>query len=760
MKTKDKGARTELLSPAGSFECACAAFAFGADAVYLGLSSHSARAEAVNFTPGELASICAYAHRLAPRRAVYVALNTLVRDVELGGILDSLSAIDEAGADGIIVQDLAVAALARDHFPSIPRHASTQLFIHNAEGAIAARELGFSRVVLARELTFGEIEEINRLSGIETEVFIQGALCYGYSGQCLFSAIATGRSGNRGQCAYCCRGRFTSMDGAHSAFPFSMRDLSLGEAVLRLRDAGIASLKIEGRMKSPLYVAAATRLYRMILDGEASPRAIAAAREDLLTVFSRPSTTLYFNGAGAPREIIDPETVGHRGCPVGAIESIGGGRSGRFIRIVPERPIELHDGLQIDLPGRPYGFAVESLRTPATGRTVPMVEAGAAVEIALPRDAPRLPHGAEVFCASSQATRRRLSYDRPRAADLTPARPVGVEVTLARDSVSARASFGGMEASASLPAQLGPAKNPGMTGQAVERAFSRMGASGWSAVSMAIHDPDALFAPASLMNELRRSLSAALDARRAENAALRLGKAKAAIAVAPPQDDLSVPHGESFRVRLSAKPTPLPCAETVLAISREDCRATDRLAAAVAEWRRHTSQIRIALPLVVRDNDLHAVEKAVKGLAGIGITAWEVGELSMLRLLRRTCGNGVSVVAAPSLYALNAMAAAELRALGVAAAVLPAEADAQDAASLCERAPCFFIPCAESRPAMFVSETAPVVDWETGCGYMLKDARGATYTVEKYDGLWLTRPAEPRRIAVPPSAIRVRRDYF
>ena len=220
MKTKDKGARTELLSPAGSFECACAAFAFGADAVYLGLSSHSARAEAVNFTPGELASICAYAHRLAPRRAVYVALNTLVRDVELGGILDSLSAIDEAGADGIIVQDLAVAALARDHFPSIPRHASTQLFIHNAEGAIAARELGFSRVVLARELTFGEIEEINRLSGIETEVFIQGALCYGYSGQCLFSAIATGRSGNRGQCAYCCRGRFSSMDGAHSAFPF------------------------------------------------------------------------------------------------------------------------------------------------------------------------------------------------------------------------------------------------------------------------------------------------------------------------------------------------------------------------------------------------------------------------------------------------------------------------------------------------------------------------------------------------------------
>src|SRR6516225_3782495 len=194
----------ELLAPAGGLEAAFAAFHFGADAIYLGLKKFSARAEAENFTLDELDEVTAYAHTLQPRRRVFVTINTLIRQDELLELVEALAHLADIGVDAVILQDLGVYHLARRFFPDLELHASTQLAVHNRAGAEVLGQMGFSRVVLARELTFEEVRDITAASSIETEVFIHGALCYSYSGLCLFSSQSLGRSGNRCKCACSC----------------------------------------------------------------------------------------------------------------------------------------------------------------------------------------------------------------------------------------------------------------------------------------------------------------------------------------------------------------------------------------------------------------------------------------------------------------------------------------------------------------------------------------------------------------------------
>ena len=184
--------RVELLAPAGGLDAGFAAYHFGADAIYLGLKKFSARAEAENFTLDEVSEITAYAHSLAPRRKVFVTINTLIRQDELAELIDALAHLTAIGVDAIIVQDLGVYRAIKNHFPSLELHASTQLAVHNHAGAAAMQRFGFARVVLARELTFEEVDAITATGNVETEVFIHGALCYSYSGLCLFSAQTLG----------------------------------------------------------------------------------------------------------------------------------------------------------------------------------------------------------------------------------------------------------------------------------------------------------------------------------------------------------------------------------------------------------------------------------------------------------------------------------------------------------------------------------------------------------------------------------------
>ncbi len=280
----------ELLSPAGGPAQLLAAVQGGADAVYLGARSFSARTGATNFDNEELCTSVKYAHVRGCK--VYLALNTLVDDKDFKKAKDLIKYSAQIGIDGFIVQDMGIAYAIKSMAPNIPLHASTQMTVHSALGAKLLKEYGFERVVLSREMTKEEIAEVCSL-GIETEVFVHGALCMSYSGKCLMSSMIGGRSGNRGACAQPCRKKYKF--GKKEGYFLSLRDLCLAKEIPELQKMGVTSFKIEGRMKTPEYTALVTSIYRKILDsGEFTKE----DKEELKEIFCRGDnfTSSYFNG--------------------------------------------------------------------------------------------------------------------------------------------------------------------------------------------------------------------------------------------------------------------------------------------------------------------------------------------------------------------------------------------------------------------------------------------------------------------------------
>lgn len=282
----------ELLAPAGSMEALRAAVCNGADAVYLGADTFNARINARNFSAADLQEAVVYCHVRGVK--VHLTLNTLVLDREMPRAAELIRLAASCGVDAFIVQDLGMVSLCRQLAPDVPIHASTQMSIHSLEGVMEAAALGCSRVVLARELPAEEIAHICKKSPVEIEVFVHGALCMCYSGQCYLSSVIGRRSGNRGQCAQPCRlpygyGRFES-----TRYPLSLKDNCLAGELDELRRMGVASIKIEGRMKRPEYVAIVTRAYRTVLNGgKLTPSDL----QELETAFSRQGfTDGYFRG--------------------------------------------------------------------------------------------------------------------------------------------------------------------------------------------------------------------------------------------------------------------------------------------------------------------------------------------------------------------------------------------------------------------------------------------------------------------------------
>ena len=278
----------ELLAPAGDMECLYAAVAAGADAIYVGGKRFGARAFAKNFDMDELCAAVNYCHLHSVK--LYVTLNTLIEDVELASAVEYAAELYRIGVDALIVADFGVAAAIRRYLPDLELHGSTQMSVHNTDGIIAASRLGISRVVLARELPLTDIRCCVDNSPLEIEVFLHGALCVCYSGQCLFSSLVGGRSGNRGECAQPCRLPYNG-----GSYPLSLKDLSLADHIPALIQSGVSSLKIEGRMKAPSYVYAVTSVYRRLLDeGRAANN---EERELLRRAFSRGGfTDGYFVG--------------------------------------------------------------------------------------------------------------------------------------------------------------------------------------------------------------------------------------------------------------------------------------------------------------------------------------------------------------------------------------------------------------------------------------------------------------------------------
>ena len=345
----------ELAIPAGSLQCALYAFKGGADAVYFGLKNFSARKGAVNFSIEDVRKIKAYCQTNGKK--FYVTLNTLVSDAEMKDVITLLRQLDYLRPDGVIVQDLGIAKIMRERFPDLPLHGSTQLAVHTIDGVKQLYELGFSRIVLSRELSFDEIKEIREACPeVELKVFIHGALCYGFSGLCMASQFITGdghctdcRSANRGSCAQICRTWFHCNETDSDSWLFSMKDLCLGDKVRQFADIGIDSLKVEGRMKGPDYAYWCARYYRLLLDGHSeSEQEVRWAKEAMQISFSRDTTDYFFStgkaGSMNSSNMVCASDPGHKGVQVGTIDKVlPNGKA--IIRFT--RPVAIRDGLKV-----------------------------------------------------------------------------------------------------------------------------------------------------------------------------------------------------------------------------------------------------------------------------------------------------------------------------------------------------------------------------------------------------------------------------
>lgn len=285
----------ELLAPAGTYESFIAAVKGGADAVYLGMKNFGARANAGNFTNEEIIKALEYAHLL--NKKIYLTVNTLIKDSEYDSLYEDMRELYINGLDGVIVQDVGVIKFLSEHFTNLELHGSTQMAITDVSGALFAQKMGMTRVVPARELSLKELKNISSCSGIEIECFIHGAMCYSYSGKCLFSSFLGERSGNRGRCAQPCRLQYDN------EYLLSMKDMCTIDIIPQLIDAGVASFKIEGRMKSPEYVYGVTSIYRKYIDLYMSGKNYYvddSDRKDLLSIYSRGNNTdgYYFKKNG------------------------------------------------------------------------------------------------------------------------------------------------------------------------------------------------------------------------------------------------------------------------------------------------------------------------------------------------------------------------------------------------------------------------------------------------------------------------------
>jgi U32 family peptidase len=452
----------ELLLPAGSFDAGIAAIEGGADALYLGFADFSARSQARNFDRTEYRRLLGYAREKGIK--LYAALNTVILQGELEGAASLLAFLGRFPPDAVIVQDWGLARIISERHPGLAIHASTQAAVQGVAAARVAAELGASRIVLPRETSLAEMARLHgEFPGMELETFVHGALCYSFSGLCLASGLVLGRSGNRGECAQLCRSYY-SADGAGIGRPggaaqgstgywFSCRDLDLSDRLGELAAAGIASLKVEGRMKSPEYCFAVASLYRGLLDRLAAagrpdrPRGaapddgeIAARREAARIAFARSPTEGWIGERGGAA-LIDSAYPGHRGVPAGRVVSNEGGR----LLVELEAPLGLRDGLLGFAggdPGRPVKFPVLELRDARSGRELVRARAGSRVEMLAEAD--RRPYEE---LRPGDALRRISSRELDRRATSPE------EFGAARESLDLRLSFSasGLSAALSLP---------------------------------------------------------------------------------------------------------------------------------------------------------------------------------------------------------------------------------------------------------------------------------------------------------------------
>jgi putative protease len=739
-----KSRKPEILSPAGSLEAFFAAMEKGADAVYAGLTEFSARAKARNFTLSQMERIIAYAHSL--NRKVYVTLNTLIKERELPRAVDVLAALSGMEADGVILQDMGIFRLIRDHFPSLQAHASTQMTIHNSLGVKELETLGFSRVVLARELHIDEIRSISRATSMELECFIHGALCFSYSGQCYFSSFLGGHSGNRGRCAQPCRRlyRYRGKEGYY----FSTNDFSSIDMLPDLIDAGVTSFKIEGRMKSAEYVACVVGAYRKAIDALPAQRdeAVSEAKELLKLSFGRVPTK-GFLASHQPTDIAIPSLRGATGRFQGEIKSISGSR------ITFETRDRLHVGDRVrvqpksDMAGKAFTikdlFLGKSAVKAARERSVVTVTAPFSFAVG---DAVFKVSSETAFTMSESACQRRL--DSVKGAKVR----CDLFLELHRETLRIAGRSAGMEWAEEFHlGVLEPARTPDMEG-VLRAQFGKCGDTPFTLDSLEAPGFPSVLIPPARLKEIRRSFYRSMEEkvlsgrkerlRRAREVAL-LSLAGSRTAPAERRDSLAV-RVESLRdfhlLHQEGVDT------LMLPVSRANMH---QFAAFMGKLRGRIDRVVWRIPFIIFEADLPFYREAVDQLAGQGFTRFEASNLSHFPLLTN---RATEVSTDYRLFSLNSQAILLWRELGASAATLYIEDDAENLGDLLaadlsmERRMVIFAPV----PVI----TSKIVIKGVRSDSPLVSDRGDAYTVTTRDGL--TTVTADRRFSLTGNRRRLR----
>ena len=607
--------RMENLAPAGNWDALRSAVAAGADAVYLGYAAYSARAGAGNFDEQQLRDAVRFAHLHHVR--VHVTVNTLIKDGEMSGVVDVLRLLSEIRVDAVLVQDLGVLRMARRCFPDLPIHASTQMAIHNATGVRFCRNQGMTRAVLARECSAAEIA-LAAKEGIEIEVFGHGAQCVAVSGECLFSSVVGGRSGNRGRCAQPCRLLYTYR-GKTAAW-LSPRDVCMRDDLPELNKAGVASIKLEGRLKRPEYVATIANSYRNAIDAMDNGhfrKADEAEMTGLRQIFSRGGFMRGYAMGAEDAGVIDPACVSHGGVKIGRVEFA----AGNMARVRLERSLDDGDGLQIRTAQGDAELIYAGHDT----------EAGQIAVVRLRSDI-RTKAGDEVYRLTSE---KQLQWARSLAipaipADMAliayPGKPLALTMTDGESSVTVTGDT------------VAPAQSRAMSEEDARRSLGKLSDTPFSLRALTVQTAGA-FVPVSVLNQLRREACQQLAEARIAAFTRKAGREE-------PADDLiypDTPDAPSMAiVRTREQADAMQGAADLLVWYPEDFRA-DALESGLRDM---PDGVWLQLPTVCEEKTLDALDAFVQRNAGKlgGIVLGSVGQLGRTWNVPMGAGSGIPVM--------------------------------------------------------------------------------------------------------------------
>jgi U32 family peptidase len=653
--------KPEVMSPAGHWPQLRAAIEAGADAVYFGLQHFSARAK-VGFTLAELPEVMRTLHTRGVKG--YLTFNTLVFEHELREAARLLAEIARAGADSIIVQDLGIAKLARDIAPDLAVHGSTQMSITSAEGVELARSLGVSRVVLARELSLKEIRAIREATEVELEMFVHGALCVSYSGQCFSSEAWGGRSANRGQCAQACRLSYDMIvDGRRqplgdARYLLSPGDLYALREVPEIVEIGISSLKIEGRYKDADYVALTTAAYREAVDAAWQKREAAISAADELRLeqaYSRGFGPYFVTGTDH-QAVVKGRAPRHRGVQVGeVVEVLRNGVRLRPAKSVEEiAPLKAGDGLVFDAADwRSPDEKEEGGRVFAVKRLK-----NGSIEIEFGNDAvdlSRIRAGDLIWRTHDPELDRAV---KPLIEALRRKQPVSVEVCAhAGKPLETTWRAGNVEVQLASASALEPAQNQGLTVAKLQEQFERLGNTPYELGELQADIQGNPFAPASLLNQIRRDAAEQLEAlqasppvRQIRTVEIPVGVSSPRIPRQSPSIHLLVRTADQLEAAIEQRPASITL----------DYLELYGLQPSVARIKEHGIAARVASPRVLKPNEQRIVHFLRKLDCAILVRSG-----GLLHALRQEPENCPPLIGDFSLNAANAISAGILSELGL-----------------------------------------------------------------------------------------------